>query len=90
MHQRAFLEIEQRRARVAIFAVLAHRIAPALSGAGILQLYRRHRHTVHRQHHIHRAVIVRMAGHLPRHGNLVLTVKCDHIRRKTMRRFEIG
>jgi hypothetical protein len=36
MHQRAILELEQRRAWVAVFAILFNRMPPILAGARVL------------------------------------------------------
>ena len=43
MHQGSFLELEKRRAGVAIVLVLVDRIAPGLSGTGVFQLAGGHR-----------------------------------------------
>ena len=49
MHQRALLELKQRRARIAILLVLFPGVAPILVSPGIFQLARRHRQTIHRE-----------------------------------------
>ena len=72
MHQRPFLEVEQRRARIAVLLVLPDRVTPVLARAGILQFDGGHRQPVHRQHHVERAVVAGMTRHLPRHGQPVL------------------
>ena len=59
MHQRARLEAEQRRARVAVLLVLPHGMPPALAGAGVLQLAGGDRQAVHREQQIHRVVLAR-------------------------------
>ena len=90
VHQCALLELEQRRARVAVSLVLAYGVAPGLVRAGVLQLNGAHRQAIHRQHHVHGAVITGAAGHLPGHGELVLRVLRQHIGRQAMRRLEVG
>ena len=90
MHQRAFLEVEQRRARIAVLHVLPHRVAPALAGAGILQLAGGDRHTVHCEHQIHRVRGPRMAGHLPRHGQPVLPVEAGNLLVEPVGGLEVG
>ena len=78
VHQRPGLETEQRRARVAVAPVLPHRVAPALAGAGVLQLASRHRQAVQREQQVHRIAFLRMAGRLPRDRQLVLSVQRRH------------
>jgi hypothetical protein len=73
MHQRPLLEIEHRRARVPVLFVLPHRVPPTLARAGILQPDGRHRQPVHREHHVQRPVVPRMARHLPGHGQSVFS-----------------
>ena len=78
VHQRPGLETEQRRARVAVVPVLPHRVAPALTGAGVLELAGRHRQPVQREQQVHRVALLRMAGRLPRDRQLVLPVQRQH------------
>ena len=87
--QCAFLEIEQRRTRVAVALVLAHRMAPGLVRAGVLQLDGGHRQAVDCQHHVGGGVVARVARHLPRHGELVACIQRQNIGRQRVRRSEI-
>jgi hypothetical protein len=90
MHQRALLELKQRRRGIAIFAILLHRVAPILAGAGILQLASRHRQSIQRQQHVHRIMFSGVTGNLPRHRQLVFIEQRENVIVQPMRRFEIS
>ena len=88
MHQGAGFEAKERRTRVPVLLVLAHRMAPVLAGARILQLTGGYRQTVQREHEIDGVVLARMAEHLPRDREPVLLVERQHLIIETMRGLE--
>ena len=71
MHQRATLEAEQGRARIAVLLVLADRVAPGLAGARILEFAGRHRHQ-----HRHQMRVHRHTGQQHPHGTLPRDRRC--------------
>ena len=84
MHQRAGIEAKERGTGIPVILVLAHRMAPALAGARILQLTGGYRKTVQREHQIDGVVLARMAEHLPRDREPVLPVERQHLVIETM------
>ena len=57
---------------------------------GFFKLDGRHRQPVHRQHHVQRAIVAGMTGHLPRHRQPVLAEQFQHLVVRAVRRFEVG
>ena len=66
VHQRPRLEPEQRRARVAVLPILAHRVPPRLAGGGVLEFAGRHGQPVQRQQQIHGVASAGVTRDLPR------------------------
>ena len=90
VHQRAALEAEQRRARVAVLLVLTDCMSPALPSPGVLQFAGRDRKPVDRKQQVDRVVLARMAQHLARDRELVIRVERQYLVVEAVCGFEVG
>ena len=88
MHQGAGFEAKERRTWVPVLLVLAHRMAPTLAGARILQPTGGYRQAVQREHEVDGVVLARMAEHLPRDREPILLVERQHLVIEAMRGLE--
>src|SRR6476619_3486392 len=89
MHQRALLELKQRRARVAILLVLFPGMSPVLMSPWILQFARSYRQSVYRKYQIDGVVLSGMTRDLADYYQPIFGIKIQNFLIQLMRRFEI-